>query len=560
MLAEISNNEVLKLELEYFKIRKRIDQNKDSFQLLLPELEQLIDLAIQTEQMQIAALGRYYQAEKMWNNKMLNQAIINYDKAYQLAIKIPDKEFFMKQTIVYKCGEKYYYLTDYVSALRILDEARKINNTHRPRQVIPVYNTMGLCYRVQGKLKEAEETFLEGLEVARSLNSAVWEGIFSGNLGHIYLKQGEREKGIQMLRKDFNISLEKNVKQSAGGAMIELARLSIESGDIERGSRQVDTALQVLNKNVPMRRKKALYPLWSKIEGYKGNWQLASKFLDSALIVSDSLSKLDNSLELLRLQQRLAFEESKKQILAAETREKKRKQQILFMIAALVLSTLSGLVIYSQKNKTAKAKKRSDELLLNILPENVAEELKIHGSSEARKFDNVTVLFSDFKDFTKHAESLPATEIVSLLDHSFGAFDQIVTELGLEKIKTVGDAYICVGGLPVEDEYHAEKVVNCALKMQKYMAQHPAGWQLRIGIHSGNVVAGIVGLKKFAYDIWGDTVNTAARMEQNSEPGKINISSSTYELVRANFDCHYRGKFDTKNKGSLDMNYVQGHR
>jgi adenylate cyclase len=227
-----------------------------------------------------------------------------------------------------------------------------------------------------------------------------------------------------------------------------------------------------------------------------------------------------------------------------------------------------SVVIFRQRNRVSKEKKkvekekaRSDELLLNILPKEVADELKTKGASEARLFDNVTVLFSDFVGFTRTSEKLSPSELVSELHACFKAFDEITSKYGIEKIKTIGDAYLAVCGLPNEDPEHAEKAVLAATEIRGFMAGRWANlgdstFQVRIGVHSGNVVAGIVGIKKFAYDIWGDTVNTAARMEQNSEAGKINISQATYELVKAKFNCEYRGEVEAKGKGLMKMYYI----
>lgn len=212
-----------------------------------------------------------------------------------------------------------------------------------------------------------------------------------------------------------------------------------------------------------------------------------------------------------------------------------------------------------------KEKKKSDDLLLNILPEEVAEELKAKGEAEARHIDEATVLFTDFEGFTILSEQMEPKELVSEIDICFRAFDQIMQKHGVEKIKTIGDAYMAAGGLPAPKTTHAEDVVRAALDIQQFMVQHKADrmaegksfFEIRIGIHSGPVVAGIVGLKKFAYDIWGDTVNVASRMESAGSVGRINISGSTYALVKDKFRCLHRGKIAAKNKGEIDMYFVE---
>lgn len=219
-------------------------------------------------------------------------------------------------------------------------------------------------------------------------------------------------------------------------------------------------------------------------------------------------------------------------------------------------------IVEEQKTAAEKEKKRSDDLLLNILPEEVAEELKEKGKAEAKHFENVTVLFTDFVNFTKVSETLSPQELVNELHACFKAFDHIMDRYGIEKIKTIGDAYLAVCGLPIPDAIHAQKVGQAAIDICIFMKERRQQlgnktFEIRVGINSGNVVAGIVGVKKFAYDVWGDTVNTAARMEQNSETGKINISSTTYELVKNTFNCIHRGKIQAKGKGEIDMYFLE---
>jgi class 3 adenylate cyclase len=220
--------------------------------------------------------------------------------------------------------------------------------------------------------------------------------------------------------------------------------------------------------------------------------------------------------------------------------------------------------IIHQKEIIEEEKVKSDNLLLNILPAEVAEELKQTGKSKAKSYESVSVLFIDIKDFTKISASQTPERIVADIDQCFRGFDDIVQKYGLEKIKTIGDAYMCAGGLPMKNSTHPVDIVNAALEIRDFienlkkekMKNNESYFDVRIGISSGPVVAGIVGNKKFAYDIWGDTVNTASRMETNGEIGKVNISNSTFELIKDKFKCTHRGKMPVKNKGDVDMYFV----
>lgn len=243
-----------------------------------------------------------------------------------------------------------------------------------------------------------------------------------------------------------------------------------------------------------------------------------------------------------------------------------------YLIGIAVLLLIVVTIIFNrfrvtrrQKIIIEKEKQRSEELLLNILPSEVAEELKAKGNVDAKQFTNVTVMFTDFKGFTQISEKLSPVELVAEIDTCFKAFDNIITKHNIEKIKTIGDAYMCAGGLPNANSTHAEDTLNAAIEIQQYMQQHfqqqkekgKEVFEIRIGIHTGPVVAGIVGVKKFAYDIWGDTVNIASRMESSGESGKINISGSTYKLVKDKYVCTHRGKIQAKNKGEIDMYFVE---
>ena len=222
--------------------------------------------------------------------------------------------------------------------------------------------------------------------------------------------------------------------------------------------------------------------------------------------------------------------------------------------------------IEHQKELLEKEKEKVEQLLLNILPEGTAEELKKEGRSKARYYKNVSVLFTDFVGFSKIAEDMKPQDLVQKLDGYFSKFDEIIEKYDLEKIKTIGDSYMCAGGVPIRNKSNAIEVTLSSLEIKDYMLDRQAKaiengqdeWKIRIGINTGEVIAGVIGIKRFAYDIWGATVNQAQRMEMHGQPGTVNVSGNTYEYIAPYFECTYRGKIQTKHKGMLDMYYVSG--
>jgi adenylate cyclase len=345
-------------------------------------------------------------------------------------------------------------------------------------------------------------------------------------------------------------------------------------------------ALRTIEAAKPISFKKAIY----EASGLLADLFQRKKQPDSSLYYYKMSDTYKDSLYGPEIFQKLQLitlkEQERKQELIKENEALHNQYRMIASLSALfiifLVAVFLGFSIRKQKRTNKKLhaqkqqieehaeqlvieKKKSDDLLLNILPEEVADELKANGSAAAKHFEEVTVMFTDFKNFTKISENLSPTELVAEIDTYFKTFDKIISSHRIEKIKTIGDSYMCAGGLPVANTTNAGDVVAAAMQMQQFMrgysrqrkeaGQEP--FELRIGIHTGSVVAGIVGVKKFAYDIWGDTVNIASRMESSGEPGKVNISGSTYELIKDKFTCIHRGKIPAKNKGEIDMYFVE---
>jgi adenylate cyclase len=298
---------------------------------------------------------------------------------------------------------------------------------------------------------------------------------------------------------------------------------------------------------------------------------------DVEIILRDSmLTKRELVLRLQTDQIKLLEQERALQTAKAEQERLVKNASLvgagLFLVIAVLLWRVfrvrqKGYVALAKKNAELDiARRRSDELLENILPAELIDELKTTGITQTRHHDEVTIMFTDFKDFTKISEQLTPEELVGEIDFCFRRFDEIISKYpSIEKIKTIGDAYLCAGGLPDPSHNHATEVVSAALEIRDFIGQLQAqrakegriGFQVRIGVHSGPVVAGVVGSTKFAYDIWGDTVNTAARLESVSEPGRVNISEATYQQIHKQFACYHRGLIASKNKTEMSMYFVE---
>lgn len=293
-------------------------------------------------------------------------------------------------------------------------------------------------------------------------------------------------------------------------------------------------------------------------------------------LTRDSLILQQKELVLAQQSAKLDLQQSQIDLQNSQLDLQKSQRNFFLALAAIIgllavgaflryMETKRHFALLQTKNEIIEdEKKKSEQLLLNILPAVVANELKINGTAKARKYENATVLFSDFKNFSAIAESLTPERLVHELDFYFKTFDDIIGKYKLEKIKTIGDAYMVVAGLPEEDPNNPLEMVKAALEIQSYltalkMEREEKGqpfFEARIGIHTGPLVAGVVGSKKFAYDVWGDTVNVAARLESKSEAGRVNISSSTYAIISNDFECEFRGKIPIKNRGEVDMYFV----
>lgn len=475
-------------------------------------------------------------------------------------------------------GNHYLAQSDYKEALEYYLKAKKVyEDLNATAGKALAVGNIGSVYGSMGEHLKAEGYFRESLDLYRKLED--FDGVERNlsNLGQMALLMKHYEVALERFDSALALSREPELMANAGyehaglaGTYLGLAETKPVNGMPGHYARlarmHADSAVLLLESLGDLNALSNAVETQSKIEAMAGNFSAAYRQQVRFKMLNDSIFNMERDRKFA--QTALQYEFEKKEAAAKAEQEKKniRQRNIRNSITAGLGGALIFLVVvYRQRNRISKEKKRSDELLLNILPEEVAEELKAKGEADAVQIDQATVLFTDFKGFTAMSESLSPKELVRDLNECFSAFDRITEKYGIEKIKTIGDSYMAAGGLPTPNSTHAADVVRAALEMRDFIAagkskKLSAGqpyFEVRIGVHTGPVVAGIVGVKKFQYDIWGDTVNTASRMESSGEAGKVNVSSTTYALVKDHFTCSHRGKISAKGKGEVDMYFVE---
>lgn len=385
------------------------------------------------------------------------------------------------------------------------------------------------------------------------------------------MAEHDYDKAIEIQTQAAKLAQDMDLKSDWAIALIGLGKSFKQKNDLNTAATKYHEAETIATEVDAKYSLKEIYQGLSDIYSEKNDFKNTAKYQALLLAIKDSIYNLETDKKLGTLQFTFDLDKQKNQISLLTKDQEIKDQEIArqklvrngFVGGFAIVLIFAG-IFFRQRNKIKDGKKRSDELLLNILPEETAEELKQTGTAKAKKFEMVSVMFTDFKNFTQASELLSPEELVKEIDTCFSAFDAIITKYGIEKIKTIGDAYMCASGLPAEKATHAEDIIKAGLEMQAYIeknkkekqSRNQIFFELRLGVHSGPVVAGVVGTKKFAYDIWGDAVNTASRMESSGEIGKVNISGSTYELVKDKFNCVHRGKIQAKNKGEIDMYFV----
>ena len=523
----------------------------------------------------LISIGNVYYVKSDYPN-----ALRYYQKSLIIREEIEDKKGV--SGVLNNIGNIYFQQEDFNNALTYLQRSLEIKEQIGDKKGIAnSLNNIGNVFMEKGNDDEALDYYQRSIEIKEELGDKKGMANSLGNIGTIYKEQNNFQKALEYYLKILKIY------EDVGGKY-EIAQTLSHIGKIYNKQGKYDFAIENCKKSIDLLEtigsiselKKSCECLYNAYKA-KGNGNRALIYHEQMLVFNDSLQTEETAKKLQQMEfRKLVLADSLVQVekdlkveMTHQTEvRKKDKNRNLALGAGVFFLFLSGgfygrwRFVKKSKAIIEKEKDRSENLLLNILPSEIAEELKLKGSADARDFDLVSIIFTDFKGFTQASEKLTAKALIAEINHCFMAFDHICEKHGIEKIKTIGDAYMAAGGLPVPSDDSIKQTILAALEMQSFItnritekqAKNEVPFEMRLGIHTGPVVAGIVGVKKFQYDIWGDTVNTASRMESSGEIGKVNISQDTYALIKDDpqFVFEARGKIQAKGKGEIEMFFV----
>ncbi len=463
----------------------------------------------------------YLQSNDYFNAQNFNQAAIQW--------ATQSKDATLKSEVFKTAAEIHSNLYEYEEAIK----AYRAHLNLQDSMLATVQLEQDRLFQEKLKLEKTEE------EVKLLL--------IRGEIQDLTIEQLELEKERQKLKID-NLNLEAKQTQND----LEILKQSEEIREEKLKNQEL----------INQRTRQALLLTQGRLAIQEQERQL-SELAQAEALAQVELEKKEALL--LQEEQRTALLEQEQEMQRKTTAAAQRIGLLLFVISLMILAGLlytrrTNKRLGQQKIEIEAEQQKSERLLLNILPQSIAQELKEKGKTTPRKYDSVSIFFSDFVNFTGISAQCTPEQVIAELNDCFMGFDAIMEAEGIEKIQTIGDGYLAVGGLPDEAPDHAVRCVRAAQKIIAFLEernQHSAiKWRVRIGIHSGEITAGVVGTTKFTYNIFGDSVNTASRLETASEQGRINISATTYDLIKDHFDCEYRGKISAKGKGDLDMYFV----
>jgi tetratricopeptide (TPR) repeat protein/class 3 adenylate cyclase len=502
------------------------------------------------------------------------KAMANYTQSLQIHEELGDKTGIANALnnvgLIYKRqGDYSKAMANYTQSLQIKEELGDKNG------IANSLKNIGLIYKSQGDNTKAMAYYTQSLKIEEELGNKTGIARSHNNIGNIYYEQGDYSKAIGYYTQSLQIKEELGDKNGIARSHNNIGNIYHDQGyytkAINHSQRALILAQKVGNLTTINDVSESLYKSYKAI----GKTDEALKMYELHITSRDSLESETNQKEVIRLEYKYAYEKEaladsiqfvqQQKVIQAEL--KAQKQQSYFLFTGLGLALLLGGFIFRQKRKVELEKGKSEKLLLNILPKETAVELKEKGSVAAKSYPMASVLFTDFKGFTSISEKMTPEQLLSELNYCYSEFDKIMQRNGVEKIKTIGDAYMATAGVPVKNTSHASDAVKAAIEITEFMLSYIENrrkndqpyFEVRIGIASGPLVAGVVGTYKFQYDVWGDTVNIAQRMESNGQPGKINISKSTYQQVKEEIDYSFslRREVDVKGKGKMEMYFVK---
>ncbi len=509
------------------------------------------------------------------------KALSYYQRALKINEEIDSKSGKVKS--FYEIGSVYLSQKEHQRALEYFQRSLDIaEEADLPYSIVINLIYIGNNYIIQKDYAKASEFYHRAMDVSEKIGDKNSISVCLNNLGVINKELKDYEKALNFYEQSLIITREMNDKSSISSTLNNIGILYFEKNDSKQALKWCQQGLQLAKEIGEISRQREACECIYNASTSLGNYKTALYYHEQMNLLDDSL-KSDETIRQLgqfEFEKKILIDsihqaEEKRQLQevhAEALRAEEKRKNISLSIGGLILLIAGGLYSRLRFVRKSKAilqveKDRSESLLLNILPAEIAAELKEKGRTEARDFDMVSILFSDFKGFTEQSAKLSASALVNEINHCFEAFDGIMEKHGIEKIKTIGDAYMAAGGLPVPYNNSVKNTLLAALEMQAFVSQRSKQqaaldlhfFEMRVGIHTGPVVAGIVGVKKFQYDLWGDTVNTASRMESNSEVGQVNISQETYEIIMDDpiFEFESRGKVEAKGKGAIEMYFVR---
>ncbi len=561
--------------------------------------------------------GQYYYYKNDYNS-----ALAHYKRSLEMYLNMKEPQLYSRLiAVLVEISYVYSDMNDFKSALLYLDRALKIAEIFDDKGdgTSNLFTSIGSIYFDMKQYDKSMEYYAKAYELNKGVGDNKGLAYSLYNLGRVLFETGNHEKafyyhqnaavlfnkindkigiaatetyiGKYYMEKEkystalkyFNKALSRcmvsNQQSSVAALFYEIGKakfhMKLFPQALNYSKRSLSIAQDIQYKEYVYKN----YQLMSDIYAAGNSYKEALENYKNYTLLKDSIynadfyrqmSESEDKYKAYKKQKEIELLKQREEIQDIEMRRHKILQNSSLLVTAL-FALLIFVVMRSNRRKRkdnliiASERDRSNKLLMNILPEETAEELKKEGVAKTRYYDLVSVLFTDFKGFTIVAEKMPPDQLVAELDYCFKAYDAIIEKYNVEKIKTIGDSYMCAGGLPVANTTNPFDVVRCGLEMCDFMTEYKQQrinsgrpyFEVRIGVHTGPVISGIVGTKKFAYDIWGDTVNTSSRMESSGITGAVNISGSTYEYIKNDFKCIYRGKIEAKNKGHIDMYLVE---